>query len=365
MEYGYFFTGFPGFISNQLIREVLRRNDGMGRFYVLVLPNMVEKAEVERAAILLEFGLPESHFEIIEGDIASPGLAIDPEVQTQLETAVTHVFHLAAIYDLAVPKEIAYLVNVEGTRNVNDWTKTLKSIKRYTYFSTAFVAGRREGILYEDELIKPSSFKNYYEETKYEAEVLVEALKSEVPVTIIRPGIVKGHSRTGETIKFDGPYFIMNFIDRLSFMPFLPKLGKGDSVVNLVPVDYIIEATTYLTFSQKGAGKTYHLTDPKPYKVSELYEMMMYEMMKKQPKGSVPLALAKGGLHFRVFRRYLGVEKEALDYFTWKGTFDSSQAQDDLKDSGIRCPDFKEGITAMAAFYKENKHKTQYQINIL
>ncbi|HAQ06502.1 MAG TPA: 3-beta hydroxysteroid dehydrogenase, partial [Bacillus bacterium] len=189
--------------------------------------------------------------------------------------------------------------------------------------------------------------------------------KAEVPITIIRPGIVKGHSKTGETIKFDGPYFLMNFIDRLSFMPFLPRLGKGDTFVNLVPVDYIIEATTFLAFSEKGTGKTYHLTDPKPYKVSQLYEMMMDELVQKRPKGSIPLRLAKAGLHFKLLRRYLGVEKEALDYFTWRGIFDSSQAQEDLKDSGIQCPDFREGISVMASFYKKNKHQPNYQIKIL
>lgn len=365
MEYGYFFTGFPGFISNQLIREVLRRNEGKGTVYVLVLPSMADKAEAERASIVGDLNLDESQFEIITGDITVSGLDIVPEKADQLENTVTHVFHLAAIYDLAVPKDIAYRVNVEGTKNVNEWVKKLKNIQRYTYFSTAYVAGKREGILYEDELIKPPGFKNFYEETKYEAEVLVDSLKSDIPVTIIRPGIVKGHSKTGETIKFDGPYFIMNFIDRLGFMPFLPKLGTGETVVNLVPVDYIIEATTYLTFAEIGSGKTYHLTDPKPYKVSELYEMMMFELLKKQPVGSVPLSLAKAGLHFRGLRRYLGVEKEALDYFTWKGRFDSSQAQDDLKDSGIVCPDFRDGIAAMAAFYRENKHKPHYQINII
>lgn len=365
MEYGYFFTGFPGFISNQLIREVLRKNNGEGKVYVLVLPSMAEKAEIEKRSILSDFALDEDRFEIITGDITKRGLEIEPQKNDYLQESVTHVFHLAAIYDLAVPKDLAFLVNVEGTRNVNEWVKTLKNIKRYTYFSTAYVAGKREGTLYETELIKPSKFKNFYEETKFEAEVLVDAVKAEVPVTIIRPGIVKGHSKTGETIKFDGPYFIMNFIDRLSFMPFLPRLGKGDTVVNLVPVDYIIEATTFLTFSEKGAGKTYHLTDPKPYKVSELYEMMMAELMQKQPKGSVPLGLAKAGLNLRVLRRYLGVEKEALDYFTWRGYFDSTLAQEDLKDSGIQCPDFKDGISAMASFYNQNKHEPNYQIKIM
>lgn len=365
MGLGYFFTGFPGFISNQLIREVLRRNDGAGKVYVLVLPSMAEKAHAERLEIMKDFALQENQFDVIEGDITADGLGIKPSQAEMLRNDVTHVFHLAAIYDLAVPKALAFRVNVDGTRNVNEWVKSLKNIKRYTYFSTAYVAGKREGLLYEDELIRPYAFKNFYEETKYEAEVLVDQLKSHVPVTIIRPGIVKGHSKTGETIKFDGPYFIMNFIDRLSFMPFLPRLGKGESVVNLVPVDYIIEATTYLSFAEKGAGKTYHLTDPKPYKVSELYEMMMAELMKKQPIGSMPLGFAKIGLNFRVLRRYLGVEKEALDYFSWKGNFDSSSAQDDLADSGIQCPDFKEGLSAMAEFYQKNKHKPNFQIKIL
>jgi len=62
MEYGYFFTGFPGFISNQLIREILRKKDGKGKFHVLVLPNMVDKAVIERNAIIQDFILAESHF---------------------------------------------------------------------------------------------------------------------------------------------------------------------------------------------------------------------------------------------------------------------------------------------------------------
>ena len=124
--------------------------------------------------------------------------------------------------------------------------KKLPNLERYIYFSTAYVVGNREGTLYETELIAPERFKNHYEETKYEAEVLVDKLKDEVPITIIRPGIVKGHSHTGETIKFDGPYFIMNFLERLKFFPLIPRLGKGESYVNLVPIDYIIQATTYL-----------------------------------------------------------------------------------------------------------------------
>ncbi|PLR97517.1 SDR family oxidoreductase [Bacillus sp. T33-2] len=364
MENGYFFTGFPGFICNQLIRQVLKQNDGQGKVYALVLPKMAASARVEKNAIIKDFSMEPDSFEIVEGDISKQGLGIASQLNAHLQSAVTHVFHLAAIYDLAVPKDTAYFVNVSGTNNVNQWVRGLKQLIRYTYFSTAYVAGRREGRLYEDELARPPAFKNFYEETKYEAEVLVDSIKNYIPVTIIRPGIVKGHSKTGETIKFDGPYFIMNFIDRLRFMPFLPRLGKSDAVINLVPVDYIIEATAYLSFNDKGEGKTYHLTDPNPYKVTDLYEMIMQELTKKRPKGTIPLGVAKAGLQLSALRRYLGVEKEALEYFTWLGFFDCSHAQDDLKGSGIKCPDFKDGVKPMADFYLKNKHEPNYQIKI-
>jgi thioester reductase-like protein len=364
MTKGYFFTGFPGFICNQLIREVHRHHPA-DKIFVLVLPSMVEKANAEKEKFLQENHLHPDCFQIILGDITTPEIfsLSEPEINT-IQKEVSHVFHLAAIYDLAVPKDIAYRVNVLGTKHINNWVTTLPNLERYVYFSTAYVAGLREGVLYESELIKPKQFKNYYEETKYEAEVMVEKLKSKIPVTIIRPGIVKGHTYTGETIKFDGPYFILHFFDRLKFLPFLPYLGKSEAVINLVPIDYILNATVYLSFHQSGAGNTYHLTDPNPYTVTEIYRILMEGLLNRTPKGTIPLKLGKFFLQSKVIQRFLKVEKEALDYFEWKGKFDCSIAQRDLAGSGITCPDFKEGLSAMVAFYQLNKDKKEFHIKI-
>lgn len=365
MEEGFFFTGFPGFICNQLMKQVIKPNHMDGVIYALVLPEMKLRAIEERNRLVRECGLRDEQFVIIEGDITALSLGISPATQTEIKDKIHYVFHLAAIYDLAVNKEVAFHVNVNGTKNVNKFVRGLPNLKRYTYFSTGFIAGRREGKLYEHEIIRPSRFKNYYEETKFEAEVLVEMLKKDLPVTIIRPGIVKGNTKTGETIKFDGPYFIMNFIDRLRFLPFLPRLGESEAVVNLVPIDYIVEATTYLSFHESGVGKTYHLTDPSPYKVSELYEMLMEVLINKRPRGTIPLSAAQWGLSIKPLRRYLGVEKEALDYFSWLGQFDCTQAQLDLQGSGISCPNFKDGVPAMVTFYLKHKDNPRYQVKII
>lgn len=355
------FTGFPGFIASQLIREQLKKNQA-DLIYTIVLSTEVEKAQIEKREILKEY--ENAEIIIIEGDITVPELNITPEEQALLSSSVEIVWHLAAIYDLAVPKDAAWKVNVHGTSNVNNFVKSCQNLQRYMYFSTAYVAGTRTGILYENELQRPESFKNFYEETKYEAELLVEDLKEDFPVTIIRPGIVRGNSVTGQTTKFDGPYFLLNMVNKLKKLPFIPFIGRSTSTLNTVPIDYIIQAANYLSNAELARGKTVHLTDPKPHPIQEILREVTIQMTGKAPKGAIPLALTRVFLKAKPLQRQLGVEYESLDYFTWDAHFDTTTATEILKDSGIQCADFLVTLPAMLAFYEQNKSNKAYQIKI-
>lgn len=358
----HFFTGFPGFIATELIRELVRLGK-VEKLYIIVQSEQKDLAERKAVSLMDEIGVT-IPFDIFVGDITKSNLGMDQQVIDKLRGETLTVWHLAAVYDLAVKAEIAWDVNVEGTRQVNEFVKSHPSIARYIYFSTAYVAGKREGLLLETELIRPYSFKNHYEETKFEAELLVEELKATVPVTIIRPGIVRGHSQTGKTIKFDGPYFFMNMIDRLKWMPIIPYVGKTKACINVVPIDYIINATAYLSSRTEAIGKTVHLTDPAPHPIEEVYEAMVVELTGKKPKGRFPRVLAEKGLSSIRLQRKLGVEAETIDYLMWNATFDTTIAQDLLADSGICCADFLESIPAMTAFYEENKNNPDYHIKI-
>lgn len=362
----YFFTGFPGFISTQLMKEIINsKRDEIARFYLLVLPNMRTKANETLQQIIRDEQIEEELFSLIIGDITVENLAIEPTLNKMLRESVTHVFHLAAIYDLAVPETLANKVNVDGTNQVNRWVRTVQTLKRYVYFSTAYVAGDREGRIYETDLQSGQAFKNHYERTKYEAEVLVNELKKDVPVTIIRPGIVVGHSKTGETIKFDGPYFILNFIERLKWLPFFPYLGKGLAEGNFVPIDYITKATIYLAHVDKGIDKTYHLADPNPYRAKDIYRYMVEEHLGKRVMGYIPLICAKILLSLPSARRWLGVEKEALEYFECQSEYDCSIAVQDLEGSGVSCPDFRNVLKTMVAYYQDHKQDKDKHINIV
>ncbi|MCG1020214.1 NAD-dependent epimerase/dehydratase family protein [Sutcliffiella horikoshii] len=359
---GYFFTGFPGFICQELVRELLATKNDISDVFLLVLPTQKSLS----LPVIQSFQrlYPQTSFHLIEGDITQPDLMMNEDDQQKIKERTHYVFHLAAIYDLAVKKEIAFQVNVNGTREVLRWLKSVPGLKRFMYFSTAYVAGKRDGKILESELVHKYPFKNHYEETKYLAEVLVENEKINLPITIIRPGIVKGHSQTGETSKFDGPYLMLNFLHSLRFLPLIPHLGKGDAEFNVVPIDYIVKSTCYLSHSETAQGRTLHLTNPEPITIREAYTVLMDKFLKKEPKGSIPLPLAKTFLLVPTARKWLKVEREALDYFTWKGSFDCTEARTILEDAGIICPPFHLTADTMVKYYNEHRSDTMKHIHI-
>ncbi|SDX03380.1 Male sterility protein [Marininema mesophilum] len=337
-------TGFPGFISQRLYRA-LAADDATTRFTFLIHPSQMEKASRLTSS--------DPRVTLLVGDITKLDLGVSSEDIKALSETVTHFFHLAAIYDLAVPKDLAYQVNVIGTENVNQFLKSLSSLDRYIYFSTAYVSGDRTGRVLENELDEGQGFKNYYEETKFEAEKRVVALEG-VPTTIIRPGVVVGDSASGETIKFDGPYFMLRFLDKLPLGP-VPYLGKGNEVLNIVPVDFIIRATVYLAKSEQAVGKALHLTDSSPYPAREIYRMFCRELLAKKPTYNFPKSIAQILLKFSTVRRYLELGPETIAYIYHPSVYDSTEATRILSEGGIHCPDLVDYVPNMVRFFREHR----------
>lgn len=356
-----FITGFPGFLATDLLKQIIDDyREDIRHVYVLAMVAEQAQALEKIGRITNEKHVSRDLFSLIVGDITKDNLALN-----QSFADVTHVFHLAAIYDLAVPEMIAEKVNVQGTRQVNHWVKALPKLERYIYFSTAYVSGNREGRIYENELQVGQSFRNHYERTKFDAEVLVEDLKSDIPTTISRPGVVKGHSETGETIKFDGLYFLLHFYDRLKALPIIPYLKAGAAPEgNFVPSDYLIKAASFLGMNRVGQGKTYHLTDPHPKNMMELQKLLMESLLNRPPKGTLPISFVKPVLRNKQVQRWLGVEVEAMDYFIYQSSYDASQAIKDLKDAGIYCPPIEDTLSAMVHYYRKYKDDYTKRISI-
>lgn len=332
-----FLTGFPGFIASQLVRRLAR--DG-GRFLLLVQPAFAERALSELKSVAEQTGRSISDFLVLSGDITAPNLGMSPSDLATARSQSTALFHLAAIYDLAVARDTALLVNLQGTRNVNELARSLPHLRHYHYVSTCYVAGKRTGRILETELRHEAGFRNYYEETKYAAELEVAALKAELPVTIHRPAVVCGDSRTGETAKYDGIYYLIRYLLKWPALLSAVNIGNSEVALNLVPVDFVVEALATLARDPLAIGKTLQLADPEPLTTRELFNTIARCLADKVPRVTLPASLVHTSLILPLAQKITGLPRSAVPYFFLKQNYDTAQASELLRPHGIACPPF-------------------------
>ena len=346
------FTGFPGFIGQRLLPRLLEKKP-KARVVCLVQEKFRPAAVEGVAALEAAHHQVRGRLELVTGDITRPGLGLDKAAAAALHKSLREAYHLAAVYDLAVTREVGHRVNVLGTRHVLEFLHSIPGFERLHYVSTAYVSGTVEGVFRETDLDVGQRFKNHYEATKFEAEV--EVAKSAVPHTIYRPGVVVGDSRTGETGKFDGPYFILRAMERLPSPGLFFRLGRGKGTVNIVPVDFVVEALAALSSSPRSAGKTYHLADPNPHTPRELVEIFSRALGKTFLSVPVPLAAAKLLFAPGFVQQFFGMPVQALDYLDDAVRHDTTQATADLAALGVACPRLESYVPQLMAFYRAHR----------
>ncbi len=346
-----FMTGFPGFIAGRLVKRLA---NPWTEFFLLVQPDFVEKAMREVEKISKETGTPLENFCILRGDITEDALGMSQEDLQFAQEKTTSIFHLAAIYDLSVKKEIAFKVNVDGTKNVNSFAKTITNLKRYNYVSTCYVAGNRTGIVLETELEHDTGFKNYYEETKYLAEIEVEKLKAELPITIIRPAIVVGDSNTGETAKYDGIYYVINYLKQFPSLFRLVNVGNTKVTINLVPVDFVVEGLYRLSKDQRAVGKTVALADPQALSTAAACDVIAKSLCGKGSIVRMPKKIMRRLLLLPFSPIISGLPHSGVPYFHHPQDFDTKTGENLLKLYGVTCPPFPNYAKNLVEFAKKN-----------
>ncbi len=331
-----FLTGFPGFLGARLLPRILRRSPGV-RAACLVQPKFAALAEERVAALTAAEPALAGRIELVSGDLTAIGLGLDDA--DRLAARTTEIWHLAAVYDLSVPRAVGMQVNVEGTRNVLRFAEGCTGLRRHHYVSTCYVSGRHCGPFLETDLDVGQSFNNYYEETKFLAEVEVaEARTGGMPTTVYRPAIVVGDSRTGETQKFDGPYFLLQW---------LARQPRGWALVPLVG------DPTMVRFNM---GRTYQLADPRPLTVDELLDEMCRAVDRRGVRVRLPRRLTTWALDtIAPLERYVGIPASAVEYFVHPTHYGTAETERDLAGSGIACPPVAAYLPTLARFMVEHR----------
>ncbi|WP_127716191.1 SDR family oxidoreductase [Halobacteriovorax sp. HLS] len=313
-------TGATGYLGKNLIGPLSKSHDHL---YLLV-----------RKRSLLAAKKLYGHLEnitFVKGDLTNPDLL--DEVDTNLMDSIESIIHMGAFYDLQGDHKSCFLQNVLGTQNVTFFARLCKNLKVFHYVSTIAVSGDHRGNFLESDFDISQSFSNPYAETKYEAERLVRKCSKDFKIRIYRPGIIIGHSKTGEFDKVDGPYYFWKTLSKftkllpsLLKLPIMPLPLVENSTIPLISVDH---ASQMMLKSIEGTSdeqlECYHLVDKEPVLVRDLIE---FSLSKFKIKAKV-LAISNHPLIEKSFDT-LGLPKEIIHYMTVKVNYDTANAREKL-----------------------------------
>ena len=289
----------------------------------------------------LEGGAP-VRSRVLIGDICDMDLGLAGREYKDLAAAVTHVYHFAAIYFLGVKREEIFAVNVDGTRGILALCAEAPKLERLAHLSSVYVHGTKTGVIMEEDLDPDPRFRNPYEESKHRAEIEVRRASARIPTSIFRVPIIVGHSKTGEIDRFPGPYYLMIFLVAAPFGFDLPLGlgGFGSSPLNVVPVDWIVDAIAQITQDPRGAGRTFHLTDPNPLPAKRIFDLVAAEAKKSGARNLLTPALARGILKMPGLDSLARIPRQALDLFSGNTIYNCRNTLELLQETKVRCPAF-------------------------
>ena len=338
----YFVTGATGFVGRHLIEELLSRD---GTIYVLVR----EGSRGRLDELIGRWGAGDRVVPVV-GDLSKEALGVDG-----FDAQIDHLFHLAAIYDVEASEDAMMRANVDGTRHVVEFANS-HDVALFHHTSSIAVAGNWKGPWLETMFDEGQDHPHAYNRSKFESEKLVRERLS-VPLRVYRPGIVVGHSQTGEMDKVDGPYYVFKLIQKLRYaLPqWFPLIGPEGNPFNLVPVDFVAKAMDHIAHlsDDQVHGNTFHLTDPEPLKRGQVvneflkaaHAPLMTARIDPKMRGIIPKPARELIRNVPAVRRVrrtllhdLGIPESALRAGDFRAQFDSRETQACLEGTGIAVP---------------------------
>ena len=342
----YFVTGGTGFIGRFLIDRLLERE---GTIFVLVRKGSVKKLDALRA----RWGSNGKRVVAIVGDLAKPKLGVSAADLAKLKGKVEHLFHLAAIYDLSADAASQEKANIDGTRHAVQLAEAIQA-GCFHHVSSIAAAGLYDGVFREDMFDEAEELDHPYFRTKHDSEGIVRK-ECKRPWRIYRPAIVVGHSKTGEIDKIDGPYYFFKLIQKMrkALPQWMPTVGIEGGRINIVPVDFVVDAMDHIAHRKGLDGGCFHLTDPEPRRIGEILNLFakaahapqMTMRLNAKMFGFIPDFVVDSAMSLAPVRRIqkqlladLGIPKDMFKFVNYPTRFDNRECARALKGSGIAVP---------------------------
>ena len=355
-------TGLPTLLARRVAARVLEAP--RSKLYAVVRAKFEEDARAFVAA------LPEGarpRVTLLEGDAASMDFGLSGAEFRRLASEVDVIHHAAQVTYLGVDERVAEAVNVRATREALELARAATHLRAFVQYSTASVSGDRRGLVLESELDRGQRSRNVVEATKLRAEKIVRAASRDVPTIVLRPTTVIGDSITGEVDRLDGPYLLVLLLLTSPTDLAIPLPTHGDSLLHLVPIDYVARAAVAIGADPRAIGQTFHLVDPSPLTVRRTCELIARAAGKPLPRGFIPSNLTKALLRTPGLERFMKSPRAFLDQLVTQVQYDARNTETILAGTSLRAPPFESYAESLVEYVRgrvlaERKRRAEQEV---
>jgi nucleoside-diphosphate-sugar epimerase len=328
-------TGFPsGLLARRVLAALLA--SGSQPFVSCLTP----AKQLSGAEEALRELAPElrSRVQLVVGEPAAMDFGMSGKRFIELAARVDVVHHCAFTSYAGARVDGAARFNLDATGEVLELCEQSPRGCRLVMWSTASVTGRLSGRIAEGDLPRPPGFANAIDESRYRAELAVREAMERVPTTILRPSIVVGDSRTGEIDRMEGPYLLILLMLSSPVDLRVPLPGRGDVPLNLVPIDYVVDAGVAIASDPRAVGRTFHIVDEQPPTARRVFELIAEATGRPGPVGSLPSQLATALLRTPGLERFSQIPRTFLEQLATDVTYDARNTRELLAGTGLSCP---------------------------
>lgn len=370
----YFVTGGTGVIGSALVPELLA---DPATTVTLLLRADDEDATRRRLNELFAFWAPGAKVDEfrdrvhgIRGDATEARFGLDDSAYEDVVARTTHVVHSAGAVRMNLPIEQARRSAVGSTQQVVDLAWTLQRnglLHKVEFVSTVGVGGRLQ-VVPEGWIDERREFHNTYEQAKAEAEELVRAeVDRGLPLTVHRPSMVVGDSRTGRIVHFQVFYHLCEFLSGRRTRGLFPPLG--DARVDIVPSDYVAQIIARSSSMPNLAGRVLHeASGADSLRISDLRDVVRSHLERRGADlpvaRTVPSWLFRSAMRAAALladestRRAVNTLPVFLDYLATSQRFETAQTQHLMSGlGGIQRPSPMSLLENVLSYYLDRREE--------
>jgi thioester reductase-like protein len=162
--------------------------------------------------------------------------------------------------------------------------------------------------------------------------------------------VVCGDSQTGETAKYDGVYYLINYLLKWPSVLSNFNIGNDQVSLNLVPVDFVVAAMSALASAEEAIGKTLQLADPNPLTTRQLFNVIARCLAGKEARITVPARIVETSLMLPPSPALSGLPHRGVPYFFLKQNYDTTEAGKLLAARHVSCPPFESYVQTIVNY---------------